>query len=62
MARKPLKYRGATCSKDCSGTRAGFAYGMGGGRKPNRKAPSFSRGLRIAVKAMKARTRRRKRR
>ena len=59
--RKPLKYRGATCTKDCSGTRAGFAYGIMGGTKPNSKAPSFSRGLRIATKALKARAKRRRR-
>jgi len=61
MAKRPLKYRGATCSVDCSGTRAGFNYGMAGGSKPNPRAASFSRGLRIAKKALKARAKRKRR-
>ena len=61
MAKKPI-YRGARCTQDCGGTRAGFAYGSGGGRKASRYSPSFNRGMRMAIKAAKARVARKRRR
>ncbi len=59
--RKPLKYRGASCTKDCGGHKAGFAYGTRGGRKMTSRSTSFNRGVRMAIKATKARVKRTKR-
>ena len=56
-----MKYRGASCTVDCGGHRAGFAYGTRGGRKPAPRSPSFNRGLKMAVKAAKARANRKRR-
>ena len=60
MARAP-KFRGSACSRDCGGHRAGFKYASGGGRKRSPQSPSFNKGMKIAVKATKARTKRKKR-
>ena len=59
MARVP-KFRGSTCSKDCGGHRAGFAYATGGGRMPNFKSPSFNKGMRMGIKAAATRAARKK--
>lgn len=59
--KRALKFRGATCTKDCGGHRAGFAYGTRGGRKMTSKSPSFNRGVRMAIKAAKTRAKRRRR-
>ena len=60
MARTP-KFRGSNCKTDCGGHRAGFKYASGGGRKRSPQSPSFNKGMKIAVKATKARTKRKKR-
>jgi len=54
------KFRGSSCLKDCSGHRAGYSYYMSGGRKRNPKAPSFNKGMKIGVKALKARAKRKR--
>lgn len=54
------KFRGSKCLKDCGGHRAGYSYYMGGGRKKNPKAPSFNKGMKIGVKALKARNKRKR--
>lgn len=44
------KFRGlSTCKGDCSGHRAGYAYGRGGGTRPSRWSSSFNNGMRIAL-------------
>lgn len=50
-----MKFRGANCITDCGGHRAGFRYAERGGRKRAKRSPSFNRGMRIGIKAVKAR-------
>tara|TARA_R110001606_G_scaffold194631_1_gene342353 strand:- start:4152 stop:4334 length:183 start_codon:yes stop_codon:yes gene_type:complete len=57
MAKGP-KFRGSSCSKDCGGHKAGFKYATGGGGKKSPASPSFNKGMKIAVKATKARNKR----
>lgn len=54
------KFRGSTCKTDCGGHRAGFKYATGGGGKKSPHSPSFNKGMKIAVKAIKARKKRKK--
>lgn len=55
-----MKFRGSTCTADCGGHKQGFKYATGGGGKPSPHSPSFNKGMKIAVKATKARTKRKK--
>lgn len=55
-----MKFRGANCKVDCGGHRAGFRYAERGGRKKSKYSSSFNRGMRIGIKAVKARRKRRK--
>ena len=59
---KRLTYRGARCTVDCGGHRAGFSYGNRGGSKPSPKSPSFNRGMRMGIKAAVTRAKRKRRR
>ncbi len=60
MAKRP-KFRGSNCKTDCGGHRAGFKYKTAGGGKPSPHSPSFNKGMKIAVKATKARAKRKRR-
>jgi hypothetical protein len=50
-----LTFMGHTCTKDCSGHRAGYEYAMNKGLKAQTKTPSksFDFGTGIAVKSNK---------
>jgi hypothetical protein len=53
------KFRGSDClTSACGGHRAGFKYATGGGGKKSPHSPSFNKGMKIAVKATKARNKR----
>jgi len=46
-----LEFMGSTCTKDCSGHKAGYKWSMDrGGRQPNSSSPSFNKGAAIAAK------------
>ena len=55
-----MKFRGANCKIDCGGHRAGFRYAERGGRKKSKYSSSFNRGMRIGIKAVKARRKRKR--
>lgn len=55
-----MKFRASDCSVDCGGHKAGFAYATSGGGKKSPHSPSFNKGMKIAVKATKARNKRKK--
>jgi len=53
---RELEFMGSTCTKDCSGHRAGYKWSMDrGGRQPNSNSPSFNKGAAIAAKTRVAR-------
>ena len=46
-----LEFMGSTCTKDCSGHRAGYKWSMDrGGRQPSSNSASFNKGAAIAAK------------
>lgn len=49
-----LNFHGSTCTKDCSGHRAGFEWNKArGGASPcDSKSPSFNKGCNIATKQL----------
>jgi hypothetical protein len=55
-----MKFRGSQCKTDCSGHRAGLNYYLKGGRKKSRTSSSFNRGMKIGIKAAKAKAKRRR--
>lgn len=54
------KFRNSRCLTDCGGHRAGYRYATGGGRTPSKYSPSFNKGMRIGMKAVKARSKHKK--
>jgi len=53
-----LEFMGSTCTKDCSGHRAGYKWSMDrGGKQPSplSPSPSFNKGAAIAAKVRVAR-------
>lgn len=56
-----MKFRGSQCKTDCGGHRAGMEYYLKGGRKKSRTSSSFNKGMKIGIKAAKAKAKRGKR-
>ena len=51
-----LEFMGSTCTKDCSGHKAGYKWSLDrGGRQPSSTSPSFNKGAAIAAKVRMAR-------
>ena len=51
-----LEFMGSTCTKDCSGHRAGYKWSLDrGGRQPSSNSASFNKGAAIAAKVRIAR-------
>jgi len=51
-----LEFMGSTCTKDCSGHKAGYKWSLDrSGRQPSSNSPSFNKGAAIAANVRVAR-------
>lgn len=47
-----LTFKGSTCTRDCSGHRAGYEWYQRKGRTPNSRSSSFNKGAGLAAQGL----------